>query len=306
MAMLIDLFQLRTFVAVAEEKHLTRAAERIHISQSAASAHIRAVEDNLDTQLFIRTNRSMELTHAGELLFQRAKALLGEAAQFTSYARELSGKLEGMLVLSTSSDPQATKVGEIIAHLRNTHSLIKLDLRARPSSGTRHGLKSGEIDVGLLLDRPIDLDLFYYQLARIEYVIAGPVAWKDRIESATLAELAALPWLTPHESSMAYASMLVEMFASKGLELNTVIHFDNAAIARNLLLAGAGMMLMRRDLAEESARQGQLAISPIERSSFSLYLAHLASRKEDPLIRAFVESTQAVWPEMTLVHSASR
>lgn len=306
MATLIDLFQLRTFVAVAEEKHLTRAAERIHISQSAASAHIRAVEDNLDTQLFIRTNRSMELTHSGELLLHKAKALLSDAAQFSSYARELSGKLEGMLVLSTSSDPQATKVGEIIAHLRSTHPLIKLDLRARPSSGTRHGLKNGEVDVGLLLDRPIDLDLFYYQLARIEYVIAGPIAWKDCIENATLAELAALPWLTPHDSSMAYASMLVELFASKGLELNTVIHFDNAAIARNLVLAGAGMMLMRRDLAEAGERQGQLTISNIERSSFSLYLAHLASRKEDPLIRAFVESTQAQWPEMTLVHSTSR
>lgn len=306
MAQLIDLFQLRTFVAVAEEKHLTRAAERIHISQSAASAHIRAVEDNLDTQLFIRTNRSMELTHAGELLFYKAKALLGEAAQFASYARELSGKLEGMLVVSTSSDPQATQVGEIIAHLRDTHPLVRLDLRTRPSSGTRHGLKSGEIDVGLLLDRPIDLDLYYYQLARIEYVVAGPIAWKDRIENATLAELAALPWLTPHDSSMAYASMLVELFSSKGLELNTVIHFDNAAVARNLLLAGAGMMLMRRDLAEAGAHKGLLSISAIEGSSFSLYLAHLASRKEDPLIRAFVESTQALWPEMTLVHSASR
>lgn len=306
MAQLIDLSQLRTFVAVAEEKHLTRAAERIHVSQSAASAHIRAVEDNLDTQLFIRTNRSMELTHAGELLFHRAKALLGEAAQFASYARELSGKLEGMLVVSTSSDPQATKVGEIIAHLRETHPLVKLDLRARPSSGTRHGLKSGEIDVGLLLDRPIDLDLFYYQLTRIEYVVAGPIAWKQRIENATLAELAALPWLTPHESSMAYASMLVELFSSKGLELNAVVHFDNAAIARNLLLAGAGMMLMRRDLAEDGERKGLLAISNIERPSFALYLAHLASRKEDPLIRAFVESTMANWPGMTLVHSASR
>ncbi len=306
MAQLIDLFQLRTFVAVAEEKHLTRAAERIHISQSAASAHIRAVEDNLDTQLFVRTNRSMELTHAGELLFHKAKGLLGEAAQFTSYARELSGKLEGMLNVSTSSDPQATRVGEIIAHLLGTHPLVRLDLRARPSSGTRQGLKSGEIDVGLLLDRPIDLDLFYYQLARIEYVVAGPMAWKERIENATLAELAALPWLTPHDSSMAYASMLVEMFASKGLELNAVVHFDNAAVARNLLLAGAGMMLMRRDLAEDGARQGMLAISPLDRPSFTLYLAHLASRKEDPLIRAFVASTKAQWPEMTLVHSASR
>ena len=66
--MLIDLVQRRTFVAVAEEQHLTRAAERLHMSQSAASAHVRAIEERLGTQLFVRTNRSLELTHAGQLL----------------------------------------------------------------------------------------------------------------------------------------------------------------------------------------------------------------------------------------------
>ena len=89
--MLIDLVQLRTFVAVAEEQHLTRAAERLHMSQSAASAHVRAIEERLGTQLFVRTNRSLELTHAGQLLARKAKALLNEEAVFTSFARELKG-----------------------------------------------------------------------------------------------------------------------------------------------------------------------------------------------------------------------
>ena len=95
----IDLVQLRTFVAVAEQKHLTRAAERLHISQSAASAHVRAVEESLDLQLFVRTNRSLELTRVGELLLAKARALLNESAVFASYAREIRGKTEGRLVL---------------------------------------------------------------------------------------------------------------------------------------------------------------------------------------------------------------
>ena len=55
--MLIDLVQLRTFVVLAEEQHLTRAAERLRMSQSAASAHARAIEERLETQLFARTDR---------------------------------------------------------------------------------------------------------------------------------------------------------------------------------------------------------------------------------------------------------
>ena len=66
-----DLTSLEVFVTVAEEANLTRAAERLHVSQSAASAHVRAIEENLDLQLFVRTNRSLELTRdSGDLLVE--------------------------------------------------------------------------------------------------------------------------------------------------------------------------------------------------------------------------------------------
>src|SRR5256885_9169158 len=165
--MLIDLVQLRTFVAVAEEKHLTRAAERLHISQSAASAHVRAVEESLDTQLFVRTNRSLEPTRACELLLAKAKTLLNEAALFTSFARELRGKIEGHLVVASSSEPASSRIGEIVGAVRARHPLISVDLRARPSAGTRQGLKTGEIDVGLLLGRPVEAGFTYYELTTV-------------------------------------------------------------------------------------------------------------------------------------------
>src|SRR5690349_15271632 len=114
-SMLVDLVQLRTFVAVAEEQHLTRAAERLHISQSAASAHVRSIEDSLDTQLFVRTNRSLELTRAGQIMLRRARTLLNGAAEFTSFAREIRGKVEGNLVVGASSEPSASRIGEVVA-----------------------------------------------------------------------------------------------------------------------------------------------------------------------------------------------
>src|SRR5579871_4609570 len=115
--MQIDLVQLRTFVAVAEEQHLTHASERLHISQSAASAHVRAVEECLDTRLFIRTNRSLELTRDGQLLLRHAKALLNEAALFQSFARELRGQAKGTVVVGASSEPLGSRIGDIVAAL---------------------------------------------------------------------------------------------------------------------------------------------------------------------------------------------
>ena len=73
----MDFRQLSYFVAVAEERHLGRAAERLHLSQPPLTRHIKALESDLGVQLFIRTPRGMLLTEAGETLLKDAQAILG-------------------------------------------------------------------------------------------------------------------------------------------------------------------------------------------------------------------------------------
>jgi DNA-binding transcriptional LysR family regulator len=296
--MLTDLVQLRTFVAVAEEQHLTRGADRLHISLSAASAHIRALEESLDVQLFVRANRGLQLTHAGELLLREAEKLLNQAGLFSSFARELAGKMEGNLVVGSNSEV-GTRIGDVIRALRASHPLVTVDLHARPSSGTRQGLKSGELDVGVFLGRPIDAGFTYYELTIMQYRVAGPAAWKAQIERADWAELASLPWITPMSSS-AYADMLAGLFVARGLKLNTVVRFDSAAHARAMLQTAIAMMLMRDDHAVQGERDGYLAVSPIARAEIPLLIAHLSSRQNDPLIAAFVEAAKVAWPEVKL------
>jgi DNA-binding transcriptional LysR family regulator len=295
---LIDLVQLRTFVAVAEEQHLTRAAERLHISQSAASAHVRAVEESLDLQLFVRANRSLELTRAGELLLGKAKALLGEATLLESFARELSGKLEGQLVIGSGSDPGASRIGAMVAALYASHPLISVDLRARPSSGARQGLRTGELDIGVLLGKPVDAAFTFYPLLTVPFRVAGPAAWAERIERAGWDSLAAMPWISPIDDTMAYSAMLRELFEERGFELNTVVRFDNAALGREMLEAGLGLMLMREDHARQGLERGTLAVSRLAYAEFPLHLVHLSSRRDDPLIRAFIGAAREVWPSL--------
>lgn len=295
--MLIDLTQLRTFVAVAEEQHLTRAAERIHISQSAASAHVRAVEDTLNTQLFVRTNRSLELTKAGELLFIKAKSLLSEAVELSSFARELSGKLEGTLNISISSDPSSSRIGETLAFLRNNHPLIHIDVRARPSPGIKQGIKNGELDVGVILDKPTDKSLSYYKLNTVSFCIAGPKSWEEKISNASLAELSKLPWITPANNSYAYSSILDDLFSKNGLVLNSVAVFDNSSIARAMMEAGVGITLIRKEHALKDKEGNKYSISSNQTMEYCNYAVHHISRKNDPLVMAYIEALRLSWPE---------
>jgi DNA-binding transcriptional LysR family regulator len=302
---MIDLVQLRTFVAVAEELHLTRAAERLHISQSAASAHVRAVEERLNAQLFVRTSRNLELTRAGQLLMQKAKVLLNEAALFTSYARELHGKIVGHILIGSSSDPATSRIGRIVAALRERHPLVSVDLRTCPSSGIRQGLKTGELDVGFLLGSAVDANFSYYEIKNVLFRVVGPVAWKQQIEEADWTALARLPWITSTDSSMAYTAMLKHLFEERGLEPNTVATFDNAILGRSMLEAGVGLMLMREEHAKQSLARGTLAASAIARAEMPIYMVHLTSRRNDPLICAILQATTDVWPELRTTPAGS-
>lgn len=295
--MLIDLIQLRTFAAVAEEQHLTRAAERLHISQSAASVHIRAVEETLGVKLFERNARGLELTSAGRSLLARARTLLSDAAELASHARELRGQADGRLVIGAPSDPHATRVAEVIVGVRQRHPLIHVALRQRPSMSTTQELKTGELDAAFCLGHAGDAELAHHQLALLRYRVAGPAAWARELATAEWVDLARMPWLGASATSVV-SNQLTKAFAQRGLSPNEVVTFDNAAIARHMVALGAGIMLMREEYALEGERNGTLSVSPIAAVDYPLYFTYLAGRDRDPLIRALLDVTRDVWPQL--------
>jgi len=294
--MQIDLIQLRTFVAVAEEQHLTRAAERLHISPSTASAHVKAVEERLETPLFVRTNRNIELTPAGQFMLDKARTLLNEAAIFVSSAREVRGKIEGRLVVCSGGEPASSRVGEIVGALRARYPHIGVDLRALPSSSVCQGLRNGELDIGLILGRAADAGFTCHELTRVPFRVAGPARWREQIENADWPALAGLPWLTTIDSGMASSAILQALFTERDLVLNTVARFDNTPLGRAMAEAGVGLMLMREEHARDGVARGTLALSPIAQVQLPVYLAHVAARGNDPLIGAFLAAAGDVWP----------
>ncbi len=101
----MELRQLRHFVAVAEQGHFTRAAESVHLSQSALSSSIRALEDELGVTLFERTTRSVVPTDAGTVLYPHAQRMLGEARDAVVALERLRTGEAGTLTLGGPCRP---------------------------------------------------------------------------------------------------------------------------------------------------------------------------------------------------------
>jgi DNA-binding transcriptional LysR family regulator len=147
----MELRHLRYFIAVAEEKHMTRAAQRLGIQQPPLSLQIRALEHELDVQLFRRKPRGVELTDAGAAFLDRARAILDQVERATATTRRTARGEQGRVVVGfTSSAPFHPFVPRVIRAYREMSPLVSLALEESGSSDLVQGLHNEEIDAAFI------------------------------------------------------------------------------------------------------------------------------------------------------------
>jgi DNA-binding transcriptional LysR family regulator len=172
----MELRHLRYFVAVAEEGRVTRAAERLGIQQPPLSQQIRALETELDVQLFRRKPRGVELTQAGEALLAEARIVLDRAEHAVLAARRAARGEAGRLGLGfTSSASFHPLVPRVIRDFRETSPLVALTLEEAGTAELVEGLRGDRIDAAFVRS-PIGqaADLTVHSLLEEEMVAALP------------------------------------------------------------------------------------------------------------------------------------
>src|SRR5687768_2523226 len=110
----MELYQLRTFLTVAEEGHLTRAAEKLFTSQPAVSTQIRALEEELGMRLFDRSAKGMALTAAGISLRDHARRIVDATRDFKQHAEHLRRDVSGELILGLNNGPEILRLLPIL------------------------------------------------------------------------------------------------------------------------------------------------------------------------------------------------
>lgn len=290
----VDLHQLRTFVAVAQECHLTRAAERLHISQPTASGHIRALEESLQVTLFIRRSHGLELTRAGEQLWHKAQEVLDSALELRSLARSMAEAVSAKIVIGSNADPVTSRIGALTRTLRQEHPLIDIVIELRSTAAILGGLRSGELDAGFFLGRKPEDSLECLHLADMSFRIAGPAAWRDAIVSADLRALARMPWILAPAGN-AHMDMLDSLFQGIGLAYTRAVEANNDLLIRTMIADGVGLALVRADHAEKGERDGTMAIAPHAVAHTELLFAYRKARRDEPAVRVLVRQLQQVW-----------
>ena len=146
----MDLRQLEYLVAVAEEANFTRAAERVHVSQSGVSSQVRRLEEELGAALFDRSERVVRLTAAGTAALEPARRALAEAAAVRRAVDEVNGLVRGRLSLGMLHGCAIGPWLDAVAGFGRRHPGVELVLREADSAELVAGVTSGGLDAALV------------------------------------------------------------------------------------------------------------------------------------------------------------
>lgn len=146
----MELRQLRLFSAVAEELHFGRAALRLHLSQPALTYQIQRIEKDLGFRLFDRSKRRVELTLAGEALFDGARVLLADADQLVETARRVDRGEVGVLRIGCVASVLYSLFPGVVRTTREAYPDIQLIVAEKKTGDQIKALQTGRLDVGLI------------------------------------------------------------------------------------------------------------------------------------------------------------
>ncbi|WP_092545793.1 LysR family transcriptional regulator [Actinoplanes derwentensis] len=247
----MELRQLSYVEAVARYGGFTRAAERLHIAQSAVSAQIRALEIELGVTLFARTTRKVALTPAGEMFVARARRVLAELDGARTEMAEITAVVSGRVTVGATASLGVYDLPQALARFRERHPGIALRQRSGLITGLLGALDLGELDLvigPLHADVPPRFDAL--PLVDEYLILALPVGHGlTRAGRLTLAEARDEPFVSmPHGAGLRW--ILDDAARSAGFAPRVQYETDGPAGIREMVAAGLGVGLLPRSTAE--------------------------------------------------------
>ena len=297
----MEFYHLRSFVTVAENRHLTRAAEQLHVSQPAVSAHIKALEVEIGVTLFVRTATGMQLTTEGELLCRQARVILREADAFMRQGEELLRTPRGVVRIGLNRDAEFLRISVLYRELRRSCPHVDIVLHQSISGTIVKSVAAEELDCGFILGDCRAEGISRINLAGFRLRVVGPIDFREKLEIADLAMLAELPWIGIPDDCP-YSHIIKKYFQDRGLRLRTEVVADQQAAIVSMIQSGAGLNFMLEEEAVAAEKEGTIALWPGEPFPIELSFVWRSRDTNSLVMKAVLKVIQTSWPDIDYEH----
>jgi DNA-binding transcriptional LysR family regulator len=283
----VELRQLRYAEAVARHRHFTRAANELHVAQSALSQQVRRLEAELGAELFERTSRSVTPTEVGLAVAARARRILAEVDGIRGEVDELRGLVRGRVSIGALLPAGRLDVPALLARFAKAFPGIEVGLREGTAGDMLRYLAADEIDAAFTLQVELPEELESQRMGEEELVAAFPPGSAPDRKFAGARELARLPVVIPRSDS-AIALAVVDFFERAGERLQVSLESGDPFLLRCLVSTGFGASALPRSLIERDGPPVEVRqLRPAVKLPVSLVWRR--GRHLSPAARAFID-----------------
>jgi DNA-binding transcriptional LysR family regulator len=292
----MEIYQLRTFIAVAQQRHLTQAAELLHLSQPAVTAQIKALEEELGVSLFDRNSSGVLLTDAGKRLLPDAEKVLASSRGLFDHARRMQGELRGRVRIGALVVPSRLRLGSWLREVSRKHPLLEVHTQLGLSKDNLAEIRRNNLDCGFFLGRDGFANVSAITLSEIGFCVAIPTELAEALGHADWLQMNNTPWLGLSSRST-IAEITQDLWRSHNIQPRSVGEFDDEATLAELVKAGLGLALLAERTARRFAadgafvlwRGGEVAIRA------PLQFIYPTEREGDPQLLALRDALKVVW-----------
>lgn len=258
----MTLEQLRIFVGVAEREHVTRAAEALNVTQSAASSAVAALEARHGVRLFNRVGRGIELTEAGRMFLDEARAVLGRAAHAELSLAEFGGLKRGTLKLVASQTIASYWLPPRLATFHGLFPQIAVELAIDNTQGAAQRVLDGAAELGFI-EGPIDEPaLAHWPVARDRMALVSGAS-VDQVDDGWLR---AAKWIV-RERGSGTRSSFEEILRQRGVDptqLHVAMTLPSNEAVRTAVEANAGVAVLSALVVARALNAGDLYELPFK------------------------------------------
>ena len=265
----MQLESLKMFCDVVETGSFSRAAQLNHVTQSAVSQQIRALETRYEQKLLSRSARQVTPTPAGERLFRGCKEILARFGEVESEIREQSTDVAGTTTVSTIYSVGLHELQSIQRQLLKSHPKVNMRLNYRRSDQVYDDVILGAAEIGLVAyPQPrAGVDLLPFRDDKLALVSnpSHPLASKAKV---SLAAAAGVPFIA-FDREAPTRKAIDRLFREKGLELNPVMEMDNVETIKRAVEMGLGVSVLPIATVQHELSQGTLVARPFSEGTYT-------------------------------------
>lgn len=299
----MELRHLRYFVAVADEKNFTRAAERLHIAQPPLSRQVQQLEEELGVPLIEKGSRPLRLTEAGKFFHAHAQELLDKAADLKAMTQRV-GKIDRKFAIGFVASTLYGLLPEIVRRFRNRYQTLDISFHEMTTMEQLQALKEGQIDVGFGRLKSEDPAIRRIVLREEALIVALPAGHRLSAVDGPLAlsELARETLLVyPKSPRPSFADQVLATFRERNLVPQQVQEVRELQIAIGLVGAGQGIAIVPQSL--QGMIRTDVVYRPLDdRQAVSPIIFSARHMDRSPELVNMLEVIYEIYDELGIAH----